>query len=96
VVAVADHDSLAGGDFEEAVFRGNEAGEGGGAVAGNLISTKGSKQVSDVPVFGQVTCALRDDRPKYVAACRKSDSRGPLNFIAVRSQNDDKRNLACA
>jgi len=47
--------------LQEAVFRGNEAGEGGGVVPGNLISTKVSKQVSDVPVFGQVTCALRSD-----------------------------------
>jgi len=33
VVAVADHAALAGGDLQEAVFRGDEAVEGGGAVA---------------------------------------------------------------
>jgi hypothetical protein len=32
VVAVADHDAFAAGDLQETVFRGDEAGEGGGAV----------------------------------------------------------------
>jgi hypothetical protein len=40
-------------------------------------------------------CAHRSDRPKYVALCRKSDSRGPLESIAARRQNDDNHDLAC-
>ena len=63
VVAVADHDSLAGGDLQEAVFRGNEAGEGGGAVAGNQISTKGQSKCRSSTVR---RCPLRhrSDRPR--------------------------------
>jgi hypothetical protein len=34
-------------------------------------------------------------RPKQVAVCRESDSRRPAEFIAQRSQNDHKRDLAC-
>ena len=47
-------------------------------------------------ISGEVASALRSDRPKHLAVCRESDSRGPLDCIAARSQNDDKRDLAYA
>jgi hypothetical protein len=40
-------------------------------------------------------CAHRSERPKHVAVCRESDSRGPLESIAARCQNDDNHDLAC-
>jgi hypothetical protein len=41
-------------------------------------------------------CAPRSDRPPRVAMCRESDSGGPGDLVTMRSENDDKPDLACA